>query len=475
MPAGVQRCEVTPMTLSPWHRRALLVLLSVCTYTSLLVQGCGPGRGYGVRPTPRRLAPLKYKQYVPQISENNLGASGRAEGKITRDSERFNELMCNYNIHIDFKDEEHTQADRFMTKRCKDCLDRLAIAVMLQWPRTRLRVTEAWDEDGNHPPDSLHYEGRAVDITTSDRNTSKYGMLALLAVEAGFDWVHYESKHHVHCSVKADHSVALERGGCFPGLGQVTLESGEKIPMFLLKPGDKVLSQTQSGQTVFSRFLLFIHKDCGSRSVFLVLGTEDGHRLAITPNHLLFRSSHFEADHSKYQAYFANRVQKGDYVLVHGSGRGVRPSKVTSVTLEERTGVYAPLTEEGTLFVDGVLASSYASVEDHGLAHWAFGLLRFLHSLSQWTQRVEVAKANQTEAHICNDTKQKCQMWGDTTIRAKGVGWDHNNYCQQNTALLVDSYWKTCNIDRHKQGNVHWYARLLHTIGRLLLDSEIFY
>ena len=89
-------------------------------------------------------------------------------------------------------------------QKCREALNRLEKLVKEKWPTLKLRVISAWDEETSHrhSTSSLHYEGRAVDITTSDKDNSKLGLLARLAVEAGFDWVKYVQKARVHASVR---------------------------------------------------------------------------------------------------------------------------------------------------------------------------------------------------------------------------------------------------------------------------------
>ncbi|KAK2906183.1 indian hedgehog B protein-like [Channa argus] len=388
----------------------LFLTTSLCALVLLLapaLEGCGPGRGYGKRRLPKKLIPLAYKQFSPNVAEKTLGASGRPEGKITRNSERFKELTPNYNTDIIFKDEEDTGADRLMTQRCKDKLNSLAISVMNMWPGVKLRVTEGWDEDGHHSEDSLHYEGRAVDITTSDRDRNKYAMLARLAVEAGFDWVYYESKAHIHCSVKSEHSVAAKTGGCFPGNTDVILQGGITKQMHDLRPGDHVLASSTTdghGPLLYSPVLSFLDRQPNVTKVFYIIGTDAGLTITLTAAHLIFvtdctgglSESRWEKSAeeplfgftlratSSWEAglrtVFASEVKPGQCVIT-SQGEVAALSVVTFVREQMSIGLYAPLTQHGSIVVNGVLASCYASVDNHHLAHFALAPLRSFHSL----------------------------------------------------------------------------------------------
>ncbi|XP_078471279.1 indian hedgehog protein-like [Lampetra planeri] len=438
-----------------WMRRArqrvtvldllvLLVALLVLVSCPAPARGCGPGRGYGSRRRlPRKLTPLAYKQFVPNVAEKTLGASGRYEGKIARGSERFKDLTPNYNPDIIFKDEENTGADRLMTQRCKDRLNALAISVMNQWPGVKLRVTEGWDEDGHHSEESLHFEGRALDITTSDRDRAKYGMLARLAAEAGFDWVYYESKAHVHCSVKAENSVAAKSGGCFPGEASVWLEGGVAAPLRDVQPGQRVLSADGSGALLYSPILLFLDRQPRVRQLYYVIETGENprRRLKLTPAHLLFVAPN-DTDFSRgdgVDAIFASSVHPGHFVFVRetaampgGHPGRMRPERVAAVYTEEALGAYAPLVSSGTVLVDDVLASCYAAISSHELAHAALGPVRLLHGLAA----------------------------------GLGPGRPANGTCSSGEPADERS---------SEEEGVHWFSRLLYRVGSLVLDKAMFH
>lgn len=141
---------------------------------------------------------FKDGEYLPAIPERE--AVPKSKITITRKSPEFKRLVRCIDEDIVFKMEEGTNADRMMTGTLRKRLRSLARLVKQEWPDLRLRVTEAWDEEGEHSANSAHYEGRAVDLTVSDKDLAKLGRLARLAVMAGFEWVYYEHDH-VHASV----------------------------------------------------------------------------------------------------------------------------------------------------------------------------------------------------------------------------------------------------------------------------------
>ncbi|KAF0302158.1 Protein hedgehog [Amphibalanus amphitrite] len=304
---------------------------------------------------------------------------------------------------------------------------------MNQWPGVRLRVTEAWDDSRLHAPNSLHYEGRAVDITTSDRDRSKYGMLARLAVEAGFDWVYYESRFHIHCSVKSESVASSSRyGGCFSADTEAVLADGRRRRFDQLRRGDVVLAVDESGALVESEVILWLDRDPAERRLFHRIVTAGGRTLRLTPGHLVWQldaESAAAGNHSLQDARvtFARRLIVGDYLLVADADGRLTAELVTQVAPELVRGVYAPLTRHGTVLANGAVASCYAQVDSQTVAHWALLPARWAANARQWA----------------------LHLW-----RAVGGGVSGRAAAPPTSG-------------------VHWYARLLYSLSDALLPRDM--
>ena len=134
---------------------------------------------------------------------------------LVRDSCGYHQLMGIVDPSIVFKQEEAAPFDTediLMHPAMLQPLARLNQLVQAEWGGSyQLRVTDAYDSLLEHdPPDSepsrrysLHYEGRAIDLTLWPIDYRHYSRLCALAHCAGFDWVLNETTH-CHASIKAE-------------------------------------------------------------------------------------------------------------------------------------------------------------------------------------------------------------------------------------------------------------------------------
>lgn len=116
-------------------------------------------------------------------------------------------------------DQGDTEEDHLMHWAMEEPFRRLVELVHAEGGR--LKVQDIYRAEGVHAMNSLHKQGRGIDLTDFNLPLSR---LAALAWAAGFDWVYYELKGgaHVHASVNTRHKRRLS-----PAWNPATLSSRE--------------------------------------------------------------------------------------------------------------------------------------------------------------------------------------------------------------------------------------------------------
>ena len=148
-------------------------------------------------------------------TESQWSASGLMTCRIERDTCAYDLMVGLLDPTIIYKQEEEfpfSTEDILMHPAVVQPLSRLSQLVLAEWDgQIALRVTDAYDSLLEHDLNqtdltrkySLHFEGRAVDLTLWPVDQSRYGRLCALALCAGFDWVDNEGTH-CHASLRTE-------------------------------------------------------------------------------------------------------------------------------------------------------------------------------------------------------------------------------------------------------------------------------
>jgi len=153
---------------------------------------------------------------------------------------------------------------------------------------------------------------------------------------------------------------------CFWSDGEVQTQERGVIKIADIKLGEHVLSQDLDGTLTFTEVLAFLDKG-DDMATFTQVTTRSGNQIMLTPDHLI----HVHGQSPK----FASDLVVGDKLMVI-SDFTMKPDLIVTIDLVQEKGFISPLTETGTILVNGILASCYAVAGSHDEAHIAMAPLR---------------------------------------------------------------------------------------------------
>jgi len=159
---------------------------------------------------------------------------------------------------------------------------------------------------------------------------------------------------------------------CFAGDSVVTLKTGAKR-MDELKIGDEILSGYERKLPVFVPVTSFPTFQPSAMTEFLRIETSDGTAVKITPLHMIFVT---KSNKENGAFDLAKNIAVGDLLVRTNEAKTqFSPLSVTNITIVIEKGAYSPLTSNGTVVVNGLLASCY-SVTDVTVQHWLMHWIR---------------------------------------------------------------------------------------------------
>lgn len=163
----------------------------------------------------------------------------------------------------------------------------------------------------------------------------------------------------------------------------------------------------------------------------------------------------------------------------------IKLDQIVGVDYRIRRGIYAPLTREGNIVVNSVVASCYAVISDQDLAHMSFAPVRWFSYLKEWIfgldsatkmplqeRTVEAIKRSQLENEELLEeeaTKQDTQIIQSIDIESippKIALFSTYNQEMPDSPIITPST---------TSREIHWYPRMLYRIARFILPSEYLY
>lgn len=132
-----------------------------------------------------------------------------------------------------------------------------------------------------------------------------------------------------------------------------------------LRVGDVVSTGPGESSPVFA----FTHADSSAKTAFVRLETCCGDVLLLSRGHYI---------HANGGLVAASALCLGDEVV----GANGMTKTIVSIGWENGTGLYNPQTLHGSIIVDGIVASTYTTAVDAGIAH---GLLTPVRKVFEWS------------------------------------------------------------------------------------------